>query len=157
MAAMASSDSHEFYERLGSVTRCLRAVAADTYAAFEVGSAQAKFLRHIGRNSRISQADLARATGTAPTLTGRALEPLIERGWVRRKRSEDDRRQYVLELTAAGQRAREKVEAAREGIIQRIAAVLDDKDVRDFDRIAKKILRAFGESGAGARSPPVEP
>src|SRR5581483_10016856 len=58
MEAMASSDSHEFYERLGSVIRCLRAVAADTYAAFEVGSAQAKFLRHIGRNSRISQADL---------------------------------------------------------------------------------------------------
>jgi DNA-binding MarR family transcriptional regulator len=136
-------DSHEFYEQFGAVLRCLRAVAADAYSSFEVGSAQAKFLRHIGRHSRISQADLARATDTAPTLTGRALETLVARGWVRRKRSEADRRQYVLELTASGQRTRERVEKARAGIIERIATVLDDRDIADFDRIAKKILTAF--------------
>jgi DNA-binding MarR family transcriptional regulator len=136
-------DPHEFFESLSAVSRCLRSVAAQTYATFEVGSAQAKFLRHIGKNSRISQADLARATDTAPTLTGRALETLVERGWVRRRRSEEDRRQYVLELTASGQRARRRVEEAREQIIERIATVLDDRDVEDFDRIAKKIFELF--------------
>jgi DNA-binding MarR family transcriptional regulator len=140
---VARRDPHEFFERLSAVMRCVRSAAAQAYGAFDVGSAQAKFLRHIGRHSRISQADLARATDTAPTLTGRALEPLVERGWVRRKRSEEDRRQYVLELTAAGQRARERVEEARDEIIERIGAALDDKDIEDFDRIAKKILAAF--------------
>jgi DNA-binding MarR family transcriptional regulator len=139
---------HEFYESFGAVTRCLRSVAAQAYATFEVGSAQAKFLRHIGRHSRISQADLARATATAPTLTGRALETLVERGWVRRKRSEEDRREYVLELTPSGQRARERVEEARAGIIDRIAKALDERDVEDFDRIAKKILAEFEGSVA---------
>jgi DNA-binding MarR family transcriptional regulator len=143
---VARRDPHDFYERLGAVTRRLRSVAAEAYAAFEVGTAQAKFLRHIGRNSRISQADLARATQTAPTLTGRALEPLVERGWVRRKRSEEDRREYVLELTPSGQRARGRVEKAREKIIERIAAVLDERDVEDFDRIAAKILAALDAS-----------
>jgi DNA-binding MarR family transcriptional regulator len=95
-----------------------------------VGSAQARFLRHIGRNSRISQADLARSTETAPTLTGRALEPLVARGWVRRKRSLEDRREYILELTAAGQRARARVEEAREGVLQRITAALDPRTSR---------------------------
>jgi DNA-binding MarR family transcriptional regulator len=118
-----------------------------------VGSAQAKCLRHIGKHSRISQADLARATQTAPTLTGRALEPLVERGWVRRKRSEEDRREYVLELTASGRRARQRVERAREGIIEQIATVLDEKDVEDFDRIAKKILAAF----EGSMQPDITP
>jgi DNA-binding MarR family transcriptional regulator len=141
-------DSHQFFDRFGAVSRCLRSVTAQAYATFEVGSAQAKFLRHIGRNSRISQADLARATATAPTLTGRALETLIERGWVRRKRSEEDRRQYVLELTASGQRTRQRVEKAREGVIERIAAVLDDRDIEDFDRIASKILSVFDGAGA---------
>ncbi|TSC32738.1 winged helix-turn-helix transcriptional regulator [Corallococcus sp. Z5C101001] len=136
-------DPHDFFEQLTAVSRRLRSVAAQAYSTFEVGSAQAKFLRHIGRNSRISQADLARATETAPTLTGRALETLIERGWIRRKRSEEDRRQYALELTASGQRARERVEAVREGLISRLATVLDDRDVEDFERIAKKILAAF--------------
>ena len=143
VSRVAQRDSHQFYERLSAVMKCVRAVAAQAYSTFEVGTAQAKFLRHIGANSRISQADLARATDTAPTLTGRALETLVERGWVRRKRSEEDRRQYILELTASGQRTRERVEEAREQIIQRIAAALDERDVEDFDRIAKKILAAF--------------
>jgi DNA-binding MarR family transcriptional regulator len=146
-------DSHEFFERLGALSRCLRSVAAQTYAALEVGSAQAKMLRHIGRQSRISQADLARATETAPTLTGRALETLIERGWVRRKRSEEDRREYLLELTASGQRARERVEQARERIIERIATVLDERDVEDFDRIAEKILALFEGPGLPSAKP----
>jgi len=128
-------DRQEFIESFSALSRCLRSVAAQAYAAFEVGSAQA--------NSRISQADLARATDTAPTLTGRALETLIERGWVRRKRSEEDRREYLLELTAAGQRMRQRVEDAREGIIERVAAVLGEKDLEDFDRITKKILAAL--------------
>ena len=145
MSLVSSRDSHAFYERLTALLRSLRAVREQAYATFEVGTAQAKLLRHIGRESRISQADLARATDTAPTLTGRALEPLVERGWVRRKRSEEDRRQYVLELSAAGQRVRERVEAAREGIIEQMAAVLDERDFEDFDRIATKILSVFGE------------
>ena len=150
---MARRDPHEFFETFGAVSRCIRGVAAQAYATFEVGSAQAKFLRHIGRHSRISQADLARATGTAPTLTGRALETLIERGWVRRKRSEEDRREYVLELTASGQRMRGRVEEARAGVIERIATVLDETDVEDFDRIAKKILAAFDGSGEPSVKP----
>ncbi len=140
---MARRDPHEFYERLFTVVRRVRAVAGQAYAAFDVGSAQAKFLRHIGQHSRLSQADLARATDTAPTLTGRALEPLIERGWVRRKRSEEDRRQYVLELTASGQRARERVEKVRDAVIERLVSALDERDVEDFNRIATKILAAL--------------
>lgn len=128
---------------MAAVMKCIRGVASEAYAKIDVGSAQAKFLRHIGENSKISQADLARATNTAPTLTGRGLEPLIERGWVRRKRSEEDRREYILELTASGQRARERVEKARDRIIAQIEAALDERDVKDFDRIAKKILAAF--------------
>ena len=123
--------------------RALRAVAAQAYAPLDLGTAQAKILRHIGEAEGISQAELARATVTAPTLTGRALEPLVERGLVRRKRSEEDRREYVLELTAAGRRARDRVLAVRDEIIAQVAGVLDERDVRDFDRIAGKILAAL--------------
>ena len=149
---MARRDPHQFYDGFVAVFRRVRAAAEQGFSPLEVGSAQAKLLRHIGQQSRISQADLARATGTAATLTGRALEPLVERGWVRRKRSEEDRRQYVLELTAAGQRARERVLKVREGIIDRLVGALDDRDVDDFERIARKISAVFasedGEPGA---------
>jgi len=140
---VARREPDEFLERFSDLARCVRALAGRTYATFEVGSTQAKFLRHIGRNSRLSQADLARATATDPTLTGRALETLIDRGWVRRSNSEEDRRQYVLELTPAGQRTRKKVEDARRRIAVQMTDVLDAQDLEDFDRIAKKLLDAL--------------
>jgi DNA-binding MarR family transcriptional regulator len=140
---VARYESGELLDALGTVLRSIRAAAAQEYAALDVGNTQAKFLRYIGRHTRISQAALARATVTDPALTGRTIESLIERGWVRRTRSDEDRRQYVLELTAAGSRARKRVEEARERIAKRIAAVLDDRDVKDFDRIARRILAAF--------------
>jgi DNA-binding MarR family transcriptional regulator len=142
-------DTQEFYERFGAVLRCIRGVTAEAYAAIDIGSTQAKFLRYIGANSHISQAQLARATNTAPTLTGRVLESLIEHGWVRRKRSSEDRRQYVLELTASGKRMRERVETARNGVIQSLGRVLDEKDAENFELIAAKILAAFGSSRTG--------
>lgn len=146
LAGVSRRDPHAFIETFGSLQRRVRAVVAKEYATFDLGSAQAKLLRHIGRNSRISQADLARATDTAPALTGRALEPLMERGWVRRKRSEEDRREYLLELTASGQRMREKVEAARDVIVKRITAALTDDDLDAFDRVVAKILAALEEA-----------
>jgi DNA-binding MarR family transcriptional regulator len=133
-------DPHELFDRLVLVLKTLRAGVAQAYAKTEVGSAQAKLLRHIGRHSRISQADLARATDTAPTLTGRAVEPRVERGWIRRTRSDEDRREYLLALTPSGERMRAKVEEAREELVQRLAAAMDDRDADDFERIAKKIL-----------------
>ena len=143
---MQQRDTQAFYEEFAAVLRCIRAVTAEAYAVFDIGTTQAKFLRHIGAHSRISQAQLARATYTAPTLTGRVLESLVEHGWVNRRRSSEDRRQYVLELTASGKRMRERVEAARNDVVQRLRRVLDEKDAEDFERIAAKILAAFGNS-----------
>jgi DNA-binding MarR family transcriptional regulator len=139
-------EPEHFIETFGAVTRCVKSVIAQAYGGLEMGVTQAKILRHIGRDSRLSQADLARATETDPALIGRGLETLIERGWVRRKRSEEDRRQYILELTASGQRACKRVEEARRGVAERVAAALDERDEEDFQRIATKILAAFDGS-----------
>jgi DNA-binding MarR family transcriptional regulator len=136
----------EFIETLAAVKRCLSALAGQTYASVDIGTTQAKFLRAIGQHGRMSQAELARATGTDPTLTGRVLQPLIERGLVRRQRSDADRRQYVLELGAAGRRAQRRVEQLRAQLAARVVAALDRRDLDDFDRLAQKILAAFQTS-----------
>ncbi|APR81140.1 Hypothetical protein A7982_06487 [Minicystis rosea] len=139
-------DPNEFIDTFGAVKRCITAAAGQAYAALEIGSTQAKFLRHIGKHSRISQAELARATETDPGLTGRTLQSLIERGWVLRARSDEDRREYVLELGPEGRRAVARVEKQRLQLGERVVAALDERDLDDFDRIAKKILAAFAAS-----------
>jgi DNA-binding MarR family transcriptional regulator len=140
-------DKQEFYERFRELLHCIRGLAAEAYGDLGLGTTQASFLRHIGDNSHLSQAQLARATHTAATLTGRVLDSLVEKGWVRRRRSREDRRQYVLELTASGKRMRERVVAARNDVIQRLSRVLDEKDAENFEVIAAKILGAFKRPG----------
>lgn len=136
------SEAREFFDAFAAVMKLVRGQAASRYAELGLGTTQAKFLRRLERG--ISQAELARATDTAPALLGRAIEPLIERGWIKRTRSEVDRRQYDLELTAAGKRMREKVEAIRNGLIDDLGRALDDRDRADFARISKKMLAHFG-------------
>jgi DNA-binding MarR family transcriptional regulator len=127
----------------GAVRKRITALAADAYAVVDLGSMQAKLIRQIGKHERMSQAELARATASDPTLTGRALATLIERGLVRRKRSDEDRREYVLELSAAGKRSRDQVERLRGKLAGRIGEALDDRDLEDFERIANKLLVAL--------------
>jgi DNA-binding MarR family transcriptional regulator len=136
-------ESTDVLESFSAVSRCLRSAAGEAYAAFDVGNTQAKLLRYIDRRGRSSQAELARVTMTDPALTGRTLEALISRGWVKRTRSEEDRREYLLELTASGQRARKRVEQARAQIARRMAAALDSRDVADLQRVTTKVLAAF--------------
>jgi DNA-binding MarR family transcriptional regulator len=139
-------DPNEFLELFGALRRCITTVAQAAYAEIDLGSTQAKFVRHIGQKSRISQAELARATLTDPTLVGRVLSNLVERGLVRRQRSDEDRREYVLELTAAGRRTQEKVEKLRAELAAQMVATLDERDFDDFERITGKILATFEAS-----------
>jgi DNA-binding MarR family transcriptional regulator len=137
-------DPIQFIEAFGGLWRCLMSLSDETYAAEKLWSTQARFLRLIGQHRGMSQADLARATDTAPTLTGRLLQTLLQRGLVRRTRSKEDRREFVLELGATGQRMRRRVEEARARFAARVVAVLDERDLQDFERIAKKLFDAFG-------------
>jgi len=137
-------DPIEFIETFGALWRSLMSLSDETYAAEKLFSAQARFLRYIGRNPGISQAQLARATDMAPTLAGRLLRTLIQRKLVLRGQSREDRREYVLGLSASGQRLRARVEEARSHFAARVVSVLDERDLQDFDRIAKKLFDAFG-------------
>lgn len=140
---MTRRTPEETLDRFGEITRGLRLVSGQAYATFDVGTTQAKFLRYLGQHQPLSQAELARATVTDPTLTGRVVQTLIERGWVDRHVSTEDRRQYVLSLTPSGQRIRRRVEAARRRVAGRLVAALDDKDLADFARIARKLTAAL--------------
>ena len=83
------SDPTDFIDKFGAVRKCVTALGAQAYGTIDIGSMQAKLLRHIGKQSPISQAELARATASDPTLTGRVLANLIERGWALRARIQE--------------------------------------------------------------------
>jgi DNA-binding MarR family transcriptional regulator len=137
--------SAQFVETFSALKKCLDGVVQKAYARLDLGQAQVRFLRHIGQTAGISQADLARATNTDEALTGRALQTLIERGWVLRERSPKDRRGYLLSLSASGLKALGRIKQARLHLMEKVTAPLDERDLEDFQRIAGKLLSAFGE------------
>src|ERR1700753_869366 len=139
---MSRRDPEAFIERFGAVRKRIHVLAAQAYAQADVGQLQAKLVRHIGRSAPISQAELARATDSDAPLVGRAIQTLIERGWVERERSAEDRREYVVPLTASGRRLYERATKLRAQLAARIVDALDDDDLADFERIANKILDA---------------
>ena len=138
-------DAAKFVEKFGALKRCLNALGTQAFAKIGLGPTQVGFLRHIGKHARISQAELSRATGTDPALTGRALQTLIERGWILRERSAEDRRGYLLDLSAAGRRTLKRLERVRDELAEQIAEPLDERDLADFERIADKLLAVFGQ------------
>lgn len=133
----------EFIEQFSAMKKRVTALAARAYATADMGTTQAQLLRHIGLHSPISQAELARATSCDPTLTSRTLQGLIERGLVRRERSDEDRREYVLELSAVGRRMHERIGKLRTEFAAQVVSALDDRDLDDFERIANKIVAAL--------------
>jgi DNA-binding MarR family transcriptional regulator len=143
-------DAARFDETFDALKRCISSLVSQAYAEAKLGPTQVRVLRHIGKHAPISQAEIARATATDPALMGRALQTLIEREWVLRERSVEDRRQYLLKLGAAGQRALKRIEAMRVRLVERIVAPLDQRDLADFQRIAGKILTAFAPSATSA-------
>ena len=136
-----------FLDTFSALARSLRAVLAEMYGDAGIGSTQAKFVRHVARSGSISQAALARGTRTDPALAGRALQSLLDRGVLRRERSAVDRREYVLQLGPKGAEVLAQVERVRERMADRLMRPLDARDLEDFDRIARKLLAAFGDEG----------
>jgi DNA-binding MarR family transcriptional regulator len=108
---------------------------------FELNATQARLLLYTSQHNGVSQAELARATSTDKALTGRVLEGLIERRWIKRSRSSTDARAYVLSVTAQGRKITEKLQEIGNEITERLSRALDDRDVEDFQRIADKLLR----------------
>ncbi len=139
----------DFVDLFGLLKRRLRSLAAQGYALAGIARAHGRFIWLIGHHSPVSQAELARATDTDPALTGRTIQQLIDDGLVRRRRNKEDRREYVLELTAAGFRALDRVERARADVGKRIAAMLDERDLPDFERVVRKIVADAGAAGGG--------
>jgi len=139
-------DPNEFIEQFASLRKALTALAAEAYTAAGVGTMQAQLLRYIGAHPRCSQAELARATDSDPTLVGRALQSLVERDWVRRARSESDKRAYLLSLGPAGRRACATVASQRDALALRITRALSQRDLDDFARITTKLLGLQGPS-----------
>jgi DNA-binding MarR family transcriptional regulator len=103
----------------------MRTVAAELRAAGELPAPA-----HFGLLSMLSVrprmlTDLAAMQGVSLPTMSSSISAMVERGWVKRTAPEEDRRVVIIEVTATGRAALERVSRAAEAHLAEVLAPLD--------------------------------
>jgi DNA-binding MarR family transcriptional regulator len=112
-------------ELLEIVPLVMRTVAAQLRAGGELPAPA-----HFGLLSLLSErprmlTDLAGIQGVSLPTMSNSISAMVERGWVRRTAPATDRRVAIIEITAAGRAALERVARAAEGHLAEMVGPLD--------------------------------
>ncbi|MFN3347756.1 MarR family winged helix-turn-helix transcriptional regulator [Pseudorhodoplanes sp.] len=99
-----------------------------TKLALSVGNL--KIMRTIAFFGPLSASQLGAKVCLDPDKITRAVDALVDRGFVSRKHDETDRRKVVLTLSAKGRRAHEKIEAAAGKLEVELLSVLSADEQR---------------------------
>ena len=107
------------------VPTVMRTVAAELRAAGELPAPA-----HFGLLSILSErprmlTELAALQGVSLPTMSNSISAMVERGWVRRAAPEADRRVVMIEVTATGRAALERVSRAAEAHLAEVLAPLD--------------------------------
>src|SRR5262245_61288904 len=142
-------------EILEIVPLVMRTVAAELRAAGELPAPA-----HFGLLSILSErprmlTELAGIQGVSlPTMTN-SISAMVERGWVRRNAPESDRRVVMIEVTATGRAALERVARAAEAHLADVLAPLDPPSRRRLQEglgVLRKVFAAQVPAAMSRRS-----
>ena len=100
------------------------------------------------KGSECSMSELAeRIQQSSATMTG-IVDRLVEKGWVTRRRSEEDRRAVFVDLTAQGHEILDHVANERRQSVQDSIRKMDPGDVSSFIRLLQSYMDAAGYSSS---------
>ena len=103
----------------------MRAVAAELRSAGEMPAPAHFGLLSILSHRPRSLTELAALQGVSLPTMSSSISSMVDRGWVRRAAPDADRRVVMVEVTAAGKAALERVARAAEGHLAEVLAPLD--------------------------------
>ncbi|WP_412063396.1 MarR family winged helix-turn-helix transcriptional regulator [Rubrivirga sp. IMCC45206] len=101
----------------------------------------------IGLDGPMRMGDLADALGVGQSAATPVADRLEGHGWVRRVRSQADRRVWLVELTDEGRRAFEAEDAVRKTAVDAMLAPLDDGERAALVALLEKITRGHSVPG----------
>lgn len=99
-------------------------------------------LRIIAGHGPVSQREVAELLGLHPSDLVSLVDMLEANGWVRRDRSEADRRRYDLTLTDDGRRALDRFETLALAAEEQILGVLSARERSSLEAILTKLAAA---------------
>ena len=117
------------------------AFQAFSHRSQEIGESPGRFatLTLIARNPGISQTELSLANGRDKSSLTPVVEDLVRRGLVERRRMDNDRRAYSLNLTPAGKKVLTNMTRCARRHERNLDQLIGERDRKKFIRILKKI------------------
>lgn len=125
---------------IGMVRAQLMAALDDELADFGLTGAQLPILHWIMRTPEATGAALCRCIGADTGSMTRMLDRLEDKGFVRRLRSQEDRRVVHIELTAAGKALLPMVTPHVVKVLNRHLAGFSRKDLETLKDLLRRIL-----------------
>jgi DNA-binding MarR family transcriptional regulator len=124
-------------------------LCADELFAFFVGykgpsSRQYAILKAVARNPRASQAAIVGATGIDRSTTSEMVRRLVNKGWLRRRRTKDDARAFAVRLTVAGRNVLRGGEGAAWETDEKVLAALSSTHRAVLVKGLGKIVETHG-------------
>lgn len=123
--------------KLGELTL---ATAERALAPLSLRARHFNVMTMITADGTLSQQDLSGLLGIDPTIMVALIDDLENQGFLRRQRSERDRRRYALQLTPAGQRTLEQALQAIHDAENELLAPLTHQDARILHELAGRLL-----------------
>ncbi|MFI2205492.1 MarR family winged helix-turn-helix transcriptional regulator [Streptomyces sp. NPDC020192] len=118
--------------------------AGPALARFGLDARELAVLVVLAAGRPLSQSEAARRLGVDRTTMVALIDALEDKGLVERRRSAEDRRRNVVELTQRGKLVRAEAEEAREAAEREFLAPLGEKD-------AARLVKALQALLAGTR------
>lgn len=123
-----------------ATSRRLRRQTMEAFAPLGITPHQARTLRTVLAEGPMRLGVLAGRLRIAPRSVTDVVDSLVEAGWVARSPDPDDRRATVIEVTAAGRRQAEAVEAVRREASGRFFDAMAPADRAELKRILGDFL-----------------
>jgi DNA-binding MarR family transcriptional regulator len=136
---------------LSTIERAAHQVGAHLeHAASELGitQAEAHVLAQLTRRGPTPIGTLHRDFGPKRSTLTNILDRLEERRLVRREPNREDRRSFVVHLTASGARTGTHVTAVLDELERAVRAGVTARDLRGLEAVAKALDAAVGHAGA---------
>jgi DNA-binding MarR family transcriptional regulator len=136
------------------IARKLTSLYDTALAPAEITITQYSLLANIGRTGQLSHCELANKLGMDRTTLTRNLRPLIKAQWVA-VTSAEDRRQHVLQLTAAGKKKMDRSLPLWEKVQGRFMAEIGTQSFQELRTLLRLAESAVAEAGADSPDAPL--
>jgi DNA-binding MarR family transcriptional regulator len=113
----------------------------------ELSNAQVRALFQLKRDEECTSGEIAKRADLSPASVTAMLDQLEQDGIVRRRRSEQDRRQVIVSLTDAGHEALQAKRADWERLWLEQLSEHDDAEVEAATRVLRSIVRMLDGVG----------